>query len=102
MVNAELRMTSSSCACLSGDLLNSTIIEVIEPGKHLLSKAGSEWTVDMSGVGRVSSVGVALILEWLRAANEQNTTLKIKNLPQHMLPIIDISDLQPVIEPLLD
>ena len=56
----------------------------------------------MSGVGRVSSVGVALILEWLRAANAQNIELKIKNLPQHMRPIIDISDLQPVIEPLLD
>ncbi|KZZ50413.1 MAG: STAS domain-containing protein [Saccharospirillaceae bacterium] len=102
MVNAELRMISASSASLSGDLLNSTTVGVIEPGKHLLSKAGSEWTVDMSGVGRVSSVGVALILEWLRAANAQNIELKIKNLPQHMRPIIDISDLQPVIEPLLD
>jgi phospholipid transport system transporter-binding protein len=102
MVNAELRMISASSASLSGDLLNSTAVGVIEPGKHLLSKAGSEWTVDMSGVGRVSSVGVALILEWLRAANAQNIELKIKNLPQHMRPIIDISDLQPVIEPLLD
>lgn len=102
MAKAELRMTSSSAASLSGDLLNHTIVPVIEPGKQLLAKAGAEWTVDMSGVGRTSSVGVALILEWLRTANAQNTTLKIKNLPQHMLPIIDISDLQPVIEPLLD
>jgi len=101
MSKAELRMTNSSSACLSGDLLNSTVTAVVEPGKHLLAKAGDCWTLDMSGVERVSSAGVALILEWLRAANSQNTSLKIQNLPDHMKPIIDISDLQPVFDPLL-
>lgn len=101
MEKAQLRMTTNACATLSGDLLNNTVVDVIEPGKHLLSKAGARWTVDMSEVGRVSSVGVALILEWLRAANSQNIEFRICNLPDHMRPIIDISDLQPVIEPLL-
>lgn len=101
MSKAELRMIHPSSASLSGDLLNNTVTDVVESGKHLLEKAGDCWTVNMSDVERVSSAGVALILEWLRHANSNNITLKIQNLPDHMKSIIDISDLQPVFEPLL-
>lgn len=101
-MSAELRMTSSNSACLSGDLLNSTVVAVSEPGKNLLQKAGHCWTLDMANVERVSSAGVALLLEWLRAANAANVEFKIVNLPQGMLPIIDISDLSPLFEPILN
>lgn len=102
MAVAELRMSSSDCACLSGDLINDTVVTVIEPGKNLLQKAGDRWTVDMAGVDRVSSAGVALLLEWLRAANAAKVEFKIVNLPEHMRPIIEISDLEPLFESVLN
>lgn len=102
VTQAELCMVNSSKARLSGDLLNTTVVAVIEPGKNLMAKSAGCWTLDMSDVSRVSSAAVALLLEWLRAANEQQIELKIDNLPEHMRPMIDISDLQPLIYPLLN
>ena len=45
--------------------------------------------------------GVALVLEWLRAAETSGCQLSILNLPEHMRPIIDISDLDPLFAPLI-
>lgn len=101
MAAAELRSTDDNRAQLSGDLLNTTVVAVVEAGKQQIAQAGSRWTLDMSGVERVSSAGVALLLEWLRAAQQHKVELKIENLPGHMQPILEISDLEPLFEPLL-
>lgn len=98
---AELKRIDEHTAELSGDLLHSTVTAVIAPGKKLISAAGDRWTVDMQGVTRVSSSGVALVLEWLRAAETSGCQLSIRNLPEHMRPIIDISDLDPLFVPLI-
>ncbi|MAD45631.1 MAG: anti-anti-sigma factor [Oceanospirillaceae bacterium] len=98
---AELKCIDEQTAELSGDLLHGTVTDVIVPGRELITAAGSQWTVDMQGVGQVSSSGVALVLEWLRAAETANCTLRIRHLPDHMRPIIDISDLEPLFAPLL-
>jgi len=102
MAVAELRKISDQKAELQGDLLNTTVVAVIAPGKTLMAQAGGHWTLDMSGVERVSSAGVALLLEWLRESKRLQQTFKIENLPAHMRPILDISDLEPLFEPLLN
>jgi len=101
MANAELSSISQDRAQLSGDLLNNTVVAVIEPGKKLMAAAAENWTLDMVAVERVSSAGVALLLEWLRYARSRNLEFKIENLPSHMQPIIRVSDLEPLFEPLL-
>ena len=101
MAAAELRNTDANRAQLLGDLLNTTVVAVVDAGKQQITQADSRWTLDMSGVERVSSAGVALILEWLRTAQQNNIELRIENLPPHMRPILEISDLEPLFEPLL-
>lgn len=87
-------------ATLSGDLLTSTVVPLIDQGRKLVGSAGPRWTVDMAGVGRVSSVGVALLLDWLRAAEHEGVVFRIRNLPDHLRPIIAVSDLDDLIAPL--
>lgn len=98
---ALLQATAPDRAELSGDLTHNTVVDVLPQGLALLQQAGNQWTVSLQGVGKVSSAGVALLLEWLREATALNKVLYIECLPEHMEPIIRISDLEPVFGPLL-
>jgi len=58
---------------------------------------GSTVTVDLSGVTRSDSVGLALLIEWLRLARQRDVTLKLAGLPEQMREIARISDLLPIL-----
>src|SRR5690606_18284481 len=98
---ALLQPAGRARAQLSADLTHQTVVDGLPQGLALLQQAGGDWTVKLQEVGRVSSVGVALLLEWLRAATALNKALYIECLPEHMEPIIRISDLEPVFGPWL-
>lgn len=100
-MSATLVRTDDQNAEVRGDLLNSTVVPVLEQGRALLAAAGGQWTVSLAGVDKVSSAGVALLLEWMREAEKRAVTLRVANLPEHMRPIISISDLDPVFDPVL-
>lgn len=63
--------------------------------------AGHETAIDLSGVARADSAGVALLLEWMRQARAQQATLTFHNAPAQMRAIIDFCALKDVI-PLVD
>ncbi len=58
---------------------------------------GRETAIDLSGVARADSAGVALLLDWMRQAREQDATLSFHNAPRQMRAIIDFCALKDVI-----
>ncbi|MCD8523583.1 MAG: STAS domain-containing protein [Saccharospirillaceae bacterium] len=100
-MSVSLNRIDERRAELSGSLLASTVVSVLAAGEKLIRTAPGEWTLNMAGVTGVSSAGVALLLEWLRCATAANVSFHIENLPAHMKPIIDISDLGGLFDPLL-
>lgn len=98
---AVLTKLDANTAALSGDLTHVSVVDVLPQGLQLLAQAESEWLLDMQQVGQLSSAAVALLLEWLRAANKANKSLVLRNFPQHLWPLIRISDLETVFDPLL-
>jgi len=44
-------------------------------------------SVDLGSVERVESAGVALMLDWIRAARVHGRTLSFDNIPEHMQSI---------------
>ena len=100
-MSVSLTRVDDNRAELSGSLLASTVVSVLPTGEKLIRAAAGEWTVNMAAVTDVSSAGVALLLEWLRCATAAGVSFHIENLPEHMKPIIDISDLDALFEPLL-
>lgn len=54
-------------------------------------------TIDLAGVPRADSAGVALLLEWIRDARKAGTTLQFANTPAQMQAIIDFCALGDVI-----
>lgn len=60
-------------------------------------RAGQETAIDLGGVERADSAGVALLLEWVRSARAANATLVFENAPAQMRAIIDFCALNDVI-----
>lgn len=101
MTVAKLQSESNQHAHLNGDLNSATVTALARQGSELIRNSGGQWSVDMSAVGKASSAGVALLLEWMRVADACSVALSIEHLPDHMRPILTVSDLDEVFEPLL-
>jgi phospholipid transport system transporter-binding protein len=50
-------------------------------------------TIDLAGVPRADSAGLALMLEWLRQARHNNRTLTFTHIPARLQDLIDVSGL---------
>ncbi|NOZ09727.1 MAG: STAS domain-containing protein [Gammaproteobacteria bacterium] len=77
---------------LHGDLSFATVPE-------LYRAASSQWAqqmpavVDLAGVGRSDSAGLALLVEWLRQAQSGQTMLCFSHIPDQLAKLIRISGL---------
>ncbi|MDO6681976.1 MULTISPECIES: lipid asymmetry maintenance protein MlaB [unclassified Oceanobacter] len=90
----RLDAVSASLACIGGDLLASTVVELMEPGRDMIRRSGGEWCLDMADVDRVSSAAVALLLDWMRTAQQADVSMTVRAVPERLLPILRISDLE--------
>ena len=59
----------------------------------------SDLTIDLAGVSRADSAGLALLLAWVKMARGRNVALSLKNFPDQLLAIAKVSgvdDLLPI------
>jgi phospholipid transport system transporter-binding protein len=96
MQNAKLISVNPQQAQLSGRLDRLTAKELLEQGRRLIAKSGSEWQVDLADVNHSSSVGIALLLDWLRYGQGKKVTIKLINVPTKMCQVIEFSGLSAV------
>jgi phospholipid transport system transporter-binding protein len=96
MTNAKLIAISPQQAQLSGRLDRLVGKELLEQGRRLIAKSGTQWQVDLAEVNHSSSVGIALLLDWLRYGQRKKVTLKFLNVPHKMRQVIDFSGLTEV------
>lgn len=83
---------------LSGVLDYDTVAAVDKQGQQWLRGAApQQCTIDLSGVSYSSSVGIALLLGWLRLAAQQNKNLRIQQLPAAMLALAKLGGLEDVL-----
>jgi phospholipid transport system transporter-binding protein len=55
--------------------------------------------IDLAGVSRVDSAGLALLLEWALAARQSGRTIVYLNVPPAMSALAGISDVSELLEP---
>ena len=101
MAAPTLHADGNDYAKLSGDLTLMTVTPLARRGRCLIGAAEQSWCVDMQAVERVSSAAVALILDWLSYCEQRGVALKLANVPSRLQPIIAISDLQSLFDPLV-
>jgi phospholipid transport system transporter-binding protein len=82
----------------SGELDFGTAAEALDAGLVLLA-TGARWTLDLSGITAGDSAGVAVLVEWLSAASARRSTLTFESVPEQMLAIARISELDGLLLP---
>lgn len=96
LTNAKLIATSPTQAQLSGQLDRLAGKALLEQGRRLIAKSGNEWQVDLAEVSHSSSVGIALLLDWLRYGQRKKVSIEFLNVPQKMRHVIEFSGLSDV------
>jgi phospholipid transport system transporter-binding protein len=94
--NLTLEQATDGSFRLLGELGFATVPEVLESGRRLFSGGGT-LTLDLSGVSRVDSAGLALLVEWVREGRRQGRTLAFTGVPEQLLSIARISGLEEIL-----
>ncbi|MCG5548126.1 STAS domain-containing protein [Halorhodospira halochloris] len=88
--------TQSGCIKLYGALDLDSVANVWHQGEELV-RSGEIGLIDLSAVERTDSAGVALLVEWSRAAREAGVSLAFRDAPQQMRAIIRASGVEDVL-----
>jgi phospholipid transport system transporter-binding protein len=78
---------------VSGVLDASTAGDVLEQSESRFSQA-SDIDVDLGGVGESDSAGLALLIEWLRAARQAGKKIHFANVPPQIEALARISEVE--------
>jgi phospholipid transport system transporter-binding protein len=78
-----LSVHNGACLRVSGDLTLDSVARLYQDSRSLLP--GEISAVDLNGVSRIDSAGLALLLEWQAAARKGNTTLSFTGAPEDLL-----------------
>lgn len=79
---------------VDGNMLASNALVLRSQGEALLEKLASPVTVDLSGVGQVGSVGLSVLLCWIRKAEALGKKLVVVNMPDKMRDMSRVSGLE--------
>ena len=82
---------------LSGELSFRTVPDLLRQGRGRFEGA-SRFHLDLSGVTRTDSAGLALLLEWLQACRRRQQDLLLQDLPESLAAIARVSNLDRLLE----
>ena len=96
MSRARLESLGEGCFRVSGVLDASTAGDVLEQSESRFSEA-ADIDVDFVGVGESDSAGLALLIEWLRAARQSGRKIHFANVPAQIEALARISEVEDLI-----
>lgn len=96
MRHAALRSGPDGRLMLEGELSFETVVRLLGEMRRQLDQ-GTEIQVDLQGVSRADSAGLALLVEWMRNAKALGKSIQYLNIPQQMLDIARVSGLDQVL-----
>ncbi len=97
MNSAAIQSQGDGRFLLSGDLDFNDVPQLLDAGASMFAYQGARLVLDLSGVRRTTSVGLALMVEWLRRARHANKSIEFQNVPAQMLAMAKISGLDGIL-----
>lgn len=92
-MGVRLETPEPATLVVHGELDVASVPEALRRAE-VLFRAGLPERVDLAGVTRADSAGVALLVEWLRLARQQGRSLRFVHIPAQMRALIQVSDLE--------
>src|SRR3979490_2783704 len=97
--SSQLAPSANGRFVAQGPLTFATARQAREQGLHCLaSAAGRELEVDCGGITATDSAGLAVLLGWLGAVKRAGRSLRYTHLPQGLLALGRISELEDLLE----
>ncbi len=84
---------------ICGELSFASVPGLLQRGMEIFATAEAEslLRVDLAGVPRADSAGLALLICWVRQARKRNIRIEFCNVPEQMLKIADVSGLRTIL-----
>lgn len=96
MADAQLVENDDGSWLLQGELGFTQVPAVLQhAGVNMLGK--KQLTVDLKGVSRADSAGLAMLVEWLRESEAAGNTIKFVNVPAQLLSIARVCGLDDIL-----
>lgn len=83
---------------ITGLLTFATVPELLQQSRAWLADDHRELAIDLGGVTRADSAGLALMIEWLRLARSRNRRLRFIHIPEQLQNLIRVSGLDGVFD----
>ncbi len=96
MSEAEIKSLGEGRMQLSG-VLDLDSVPALLSAIETLTYDTSAVAVDLRGVERADSAGVALLVDWMRRAREAQRDIRFLNMPSQMLNIARVSGLDAIL-----
>lgn len=96
-MSATLSANGDGTWRIEGVLDFASVTALFRRSREVLS-GGDAVTLDLSGVERANSAGVALLLEWRREARRSGIALELAGLPEAVLRVARLSGVEDVLE----
>ena len=96
MADAQLVENGDGSWLLQGELGYMSVPSVLQhAGVNMLGK--ERITVDLKGVTRADSAGLALLVEWLRESENAGNSIEFVNVPTQLLSIARVCGLEEIL-----
>ena len=82
---------------ISGELNFETVSQALEQSDTMFDHEAELIHIDLGGITRTNSAGIALLIEWLRAAKHKQKKVLFHHIPEKMLAIAKVSDLADIL-----
>ena len=94
---------SSGCVEVRGELVFATARHARQEGLRVLTAANAGQgaiEIDCAGVTASDSAGLTVLLDWLSYARRAGKSLRLVNLPEPILAVAKISNLEDLLSPM--
>jgi phospholipid transport system transporter-binding protein len=82
---------------VSGELTFDTVTLLFIRSRPLFQTSAGQLDLDLGDVSRVDSAGLALLIEWLRAARKLGKAILFRRVPAQIRTIARVSDLDGIL-----
>ncbi len=98
MSEAKLQALGQGRFRVVGELDHESVDRLLDADDSLFADNPREIEIDLSGVSHTTSVGLALMLEWLRQARARDITIRFSQVPAQILGIARLSQLEGILQ----
>lgn len=92
---AKIEANPDGSFAVSGELNHQSVPALLQESNGVLfngnTGANADVAIDLAGVTRTDSAGVALLIEWMRQAKRRNHSIHFKNMPKQMHDIATVT-----------